>query len=414
MQDRARITALLARARDGGARAAEALRVETQLLEQVSARRPAVSRVELRWTVRVWGEGGRAGTGAAEDPDAALAQAFVAMKAAAPSAVAGPADRYAIRAGGNGIDDPRFPGVTDADRADILVSAERAMQAAPVRRRGVRLRQGRSRRAWMSTRGVEAEEHGTCFEIFAEADLGDVELDQRLASRHFADVASLPFGPELRRRLDLHARPGPLPAAPLPWVLEPRAVGGLLMSLGEAFVGDGRTFVDDLPDGRLAPSIVHVTDDPARFAGLHTCAFDDRGVPPIAVTLVREGLAHGRYHAPEDARDAGLRPTGHFRDGCLRPANPALRPGSRTRNMILAELGEHVSIERLPAVDRRTGLVSGVALGVLVRGGERVSGVRVPLSEHVTTLLARATEVAGDQERVNAADASSLVLAPAR
>ena len=267
----------------------------------------------------------------------------------------------------------------------------------------------------MSTRGVEAHEAATRYEVAADVVAGDVEARHRIASRHFSDVASLPFGPELRRRVEPLTRSVALPGAPLPVVFEPRVVADLMRGLAPAFsaarVREGG-FLAALLGKRLASPLLHLTDDAGLFGGLHTRAFDDRGVPPIAVTLLREGVVHGLFHDPESARGAGLRPTGHVTDGVLGPTNLIVRPGARTRNVILAELPAYLVLDRLPTLDLVTGRLTGVVPVVVVDKGERIGAAKLEIDTDFARLLNGIREIAADQERVCDVDAPTTVFEP--
>lgn len=412
MDERARLVAVLEHVREAGARAAEVLRVRRVSLEQSGSRQPPIQREELAWTVRVWREGGSAGVATESSSGDAVAQALARASGAPADPLAGPADRMAIRTGALGIDDHRHPTIGEEDRVEILQFAERAFVQGGMRTKSLRYRQVREERAWMSTRGVEAHEAATRYEVAADVVVGDVEARHRIASRHFSDVASLPFGPELRRRVEPLTRAVALPTVPLPVVFEPRVVADLMRGLAPAFsaarVREGG-FLAPLLGKRLASPLLHITDDAGLFGGLHTRAFDDRGVPPIAVTLLREGVVHGLFHDPESARGAGLRPTGHVTDAVLGPTNLIVRPGARTRNVILAELPAYLVLDRLPALDLVTGRLTGVVPVVVVEKGERIGAAKLEVDTDFARLLNGIREIAADQERVCDVDAPTTV-----
>jgi predicted Zn-dependent protease len=412
VDDRGRLVAVLEEARAGGARGVEVLRIRRAVLEQGGAKQRAVQRDERTWSVRAWLEGGRAGTATADAPGRAVAEALERAHAATPDPLAGPAERMTVRSGGLGIDDHRHAGIGEEDRVEILSLVERAFSQGGLRARSLRYRQLREERAWMSTRGVEASESATLYEVAADVYAGDAEASHRIASRHFSDVASLPFGPELRRRMEPLCRPAPAPATALPLVMEPRVMADLVRALAPAFsasaVGAGNFLAAHLGK-RLAATTLHVTDDAGLFGGLHTRGFDDRGVPPIAVTLLKEGVVHGLYHDPESARAAGLRPTGHVTGGVIAPSNLVVRAGARTRNVILAELGHYLLCDRLPPLDPHTGALRGVVPLVVVEKGERIGSVRMAFDTTVGALLSGVRELAADQERSCEVDVSTAV-----
>jgi predicted Zn-dependent protease len=412
VDDRARLVAVMEQARDGGAKAAEVLRVRRVSLEQTGSRQAPVQREEIAWTVRLWREGGTAGLGTAPIAADAVAKALAVAERAAPDVLAGPAERMAIRTGALGIDDHRHPQIAEEDRTEILAFAEKAFNQGGLKARTLKYRQWRDERSWMNSRGVEATENATSYEVSAEVGVGDATARHRIASRHFSDVASLPFGPELRRRMEPLARPVARPSGSLPIVFEPRLMADLVRGLAPAFsavsVGEGG-FLAPLLGKRLANPMFHVTDDAGLFGGLHTRAFDDRGVPPIAVALLKEGVVHGLYHDPETARAGGWRPTGHVSNGVLGPTNLIVRPGARTRNVILAELGHYLLLDRLPSIDLRSGRLRGEVPVVVVEKGERIGSVRVTFDVPLAGLLMAIREVAADQERSCEVDAPTTV-----
>ncbi|MDP2304523.1 MAG: metallopeptidase TldD-related protein [Pseudomonadota bacterium] len=404
--------AVLDQARDAGAKAAEVLRVRRVSLEQTGSRQSPAQREEITWTVRVWRDGGAAGLGTAPLATDAVAKALAVAQVAPADPLAGPAERMAIRAGALGIDDHRHPQIAEEDRSEILAFAEKAFNLGGLRARTLRYRQWRDERAWMNTRGVEAAESATSYEVAAEVGLGDVTASHRIASRHFSDVASLPFGPELRRRMEPLVRPVACPAGRPPVVFEPRLMADLARGLAPAFsavaVGAGG-FLSRFLGKRLASALFHVTDDAGLFGGLYTRAFDDRGVPPIAVALLKEGVVHGLYHDPETARAGGWRPTGHVSNGVLGPTNLIVRPGARTRNVILSELDSYLLLDRLPPLDLRAGRLRGDVPVVIVEKGERIGSARVGFDVSLPDLLNALREVASDQERSCEVDAPTAV-----
>lgn len=413
MDGRAELQEVLDKARQGGARAAEVLRSSTGWLEQDGAKRAPRSGLEERWVVRVYREHGETGEGVAARADEALTAALRAAASATPDPHAGPRERMPVRSAGMGIDDRRHGQIGEEDRREILQLAERPFERFPVPLRDLLYREQRTRRSWMSSRGMEAEEHATTYALSAAVVTPELCAAHRIASRHFSDVASLPFGTELRRRVEPLLRPEPLPTSPLPLVLDPRVVADLARLVAPAFsaraVAAGGFLAGQLGK-RLAAEVFHLTDDAGLFGGLASRAFDDRGVPPIAVTLLKEGVVTSLYHDPESARAEGLRPTGHVTEGGLRPSNLVVRPGARTRNVILTALGPHLVLDQLPPLDLGSGRLRGRVPVTRADRHERTGTAFVDLDVAVSELLHRIVEVAGDQERSGEVDAPSAVL----
>lgn len=413
MERRAELLNLMNTARQRGAVAVEILRVHRELLEQPDARSVAIHREEQRWQIRTWRADHLHGTGEGASREEALDRSFADSQPTDPHS--GPAERMAIRSSGLGIDDRRHLSIGDADRVEVLQAAERTGHSALFRPRRLLYRQERCTRSFVNSRGVEAEEAATAYRLYAETLVEGSLLTQQIASRHFSDVASLPFGTELKRRMDpLFRRISSVPDLPI--VLEPRATAELFRSLAPAFAADAvlskRSFLHAFLNKAIASPIFHLTDDAGMFGGLLTHSFDDRGVPPIPVTLLKEGVVTGLYHTPETARQNGLRATGHSVADALHPSNLVVRPGARTRNVTLGELGTYLLLDAPPPLDTQTGRVEGSMDLVLVERGERRGSLRRPISTTIQAILGSVVEVVSDHERSCEIDAPTAIFAP--
>lgn len=412
VEGRSELVSVLDKARARGARAAEAYREAGVTLTQTGARARPTTEASTTWRVRVYRDGGHTGVGTAPTAAEALDRAIAAAEVAPADGNAGPIDRMPVRAGGMGIDDRRHAGISEEDREELLHLAERPFERGPVTLADLRYTETRVERAWLSTRGAEAGEFATTYMLTAVAVGAEGRAAHRIASRHFSDVASLPFGTELKRRIEPLLRAESPPPGTLPVVLDPRVLADLVRSFAPAFTApavEAGVFTTPLQGRRLASPVLHLTDDAGLFGGLHSRSFDERGVPPIAVTLLKEGVVSGLYHDPESARARGLRPTGHVAEGQLRPSNLVVRPGARTRNVILTELGPHLVLDRLPPLDLQTGRLVGPVPVVLADRHDRKGAWTHAMDLPLATLLGALTEVAGDQERSCEVDAPSGV-----
>ncbi len=414
MDDRAELLTLLDACRAEGARAVEVLHQRHERFLTTGMRIRPARTTEEAWTARVWLDGGRAGVATAPTRKGLAERAVAAARLAPLSELAGPADRYPPPSGSLGIDDRRWGNVHDDDRNELLGTAERFLSVGGTVLRRLQYDEVRERRSLLSTREVELTAAATTWSLSAEATLGSTTLRHRIASRHFADVASLPFGLDLRRRLEGFVHAERLPDVPLPVVLDPAGMASLVRSLAPAFVAPGLSgsFLRGRLGRPLASPVLHVTDDAGQASGLYTWPFDERGVVPFAVPLLKEGVPNSLFHDPESARAAGLRPTGHVREGTVRPSNLVVRPGSRTRNVILGELADHLVVDELPPVALATGRIQGPCRVGVVRAGARTGGLVVHLDLDVGDLLSRVVEVASDQERCQEVDTPTTVFAP--
>lgn len=316
-----------------------------------------------------------------------LVQETLALAAQATvDTLTGPPHRMDISERGLSINDPRRPRLSDEDRQEIISwnwGTARSVSSR-IRPRAFTLSEQLLTRTYRSSRGTHAEEMSTRYVVHGEvssSNRGDWIARGQVASRHFADIASRPLGAELGNRLEAGDRSTRMPAEPHPLVFEPYVIAEILPLLPPAFDAnrlDGReSFLRDRFGTRVGPSWLNITDDAATPAGLHTRAFDDRGVPPIPVPLIREGVLTGIYLDPRHARRRDTRPTGHTRhDGSLWYGNLEIRPGARSRNMLFAELNRYlvaVDLIEPPTLDIQTGQLD-LKVWLLLDGPERNPG----------------------------------------
>jgi hypothetical protein len=165
----------------------------------------------------------------------------------------------------------------------------------------------------------------------------------------------------------------------------------------------------------VAHARLHLYDDGLRMGGLGTRGFDDRGVPPMVVPLIREGVCGGFYQGPRIAAQADARPTGHARhDDALWPGNLVVRPGNRTRNMIFPELGAFLLIDDVldvSGIDPRSGRVSAPVRVLVLQGTAVVGSPGVcRLETTADALLMGLRELASDQQRHGLVDTPTWVV----
>ena len=390
------------------------------------------SAVAPRVDVRVWRADGRAGVGdaAGSDLDAALRALSMASGRAGEGAqdpLAGPPERMDVTTRGLQIADLRWDRLENEDRRDVVLSNEEAVRSAArgVTSGGFVYEEQRLTRVYRSSRGVDAVEVGTHYRLAGRARVagrGGGDVSGEVRSRHFADVATIPLGVELGRRAALLGQVVPLPSEPLPVVLEPRALGVLLPLMMPAFDADaidaGRSWItpEQARDGAvLGAARLHIIDDAAQPGALETRAFDDRGVGPMPLPLVREGEVGALYLSPRAARARGTRPSGHTRfDGGLWTGNLIVRAGQRSRNMMFPDIGRYLLIDEVLAptgIDPVRGRLSvpvrvmlgelGAALGTI--GTAKLTGT-------FAQLFGGVVEMASDHERHGAVDASTWVV----
>ncbi len=426
------LAAHLQQFRRQGARAAEALQIET------SGQRLAVEKGKVNagepiafesLAVRVWLEGGRSGAarGSPDEIDALLGAATKRAGRTKLDPHAGPVARQRGTLGGLGIDDRRFTAVTKEDREDVLTIAERG--ARSVDRRIVAGRftyeERRTMRRYASTRGVALEEWDTLYEaggsVTAEIGGEQVTRQERVASRTFSSIASLPFGTSLGRRVADLLRQADGLEGPVRVLLLPNAVAQLFAWIASHLLRTGAQptpfFLrpEDHADGPILDPRIHVIDDGTLPGGLRTRSFDDRGAIPSPLVLVREGHVEGELVGPEIAHALETQPTGHVTADVLSPSNLALRAGGRSVNAALSDLGGLVlqvdDLGDLGDLDPMRGALDVPIDGAVLRQNRTIGSVRGGrLQGDLRAVLGKLVEVCSDTDRIGHVDAPAMIV----
>jgi predicted Zn-dependent protease len=358
------------------------------------------------------------------DLEPLLATALARAAVAEPDDLEAPPDRMDISERGLGIEDPRQATMEHAWREEVITTNENSCRSL-----GPNVVVGEfsysemvEERSFMSSRGVEALEASTLYRLKGSVrlvDRPDVDIVGEVVSRHFADVASVPLGTELGKRALALERTAKVPDRKVPIIFEPRAVAKLMPRIALAFdhhsVVNKKSFLHGRMGESIASDKLHLVDDATMPGALATRAFDDRGVPPMVLSLIREGHAAQEYLSPYHARQLNTRPTGHTHiDDTPWPGNLVIRPGARSRNMIHAELGPYLIVEDIlntAGIDPRSGRIDvpvRLALGELgqVLGFIGVRRINLPCED----VFKKIVEMGSDQERYGTVDACSWVL----
>ncbi len=424
------LQALASEARNRGARGFEALETERAGLTWVTRGRniDRSEGSEQSLTVRVWVEDGRRGVahGNPERQSELLAHAFVDATSAPKDPHGGPVRPGGAPPRGLGIDDPRHDQLTEEDRVDVLVSNQRAAvkEQGPVIAGPFLYRESRELRRFVSNRGASWESRSTLYEASGEVTLataaGPIRLSDRVAGRSFSATACLPFGAMLgRRAAALIPDAAIAPSGPIRVLLPPRAVAPILSWLATAFTHqhlvDGDTLLSRVPLGQpLFHRRLHIVDDGLAPGGLRTRAFDDRGVVPEPMPILREGCVAGRYLDPETARTLDARPTGHTDGETLRPSNLQLNGGTRSIHALLGEQDQMVfEVDALETsgFDLATGQFDVVVNGVLHERHKTLGAWRgVHLFGDIVTALQQVAAASSDTDRILDVDAPGLFL----
>lgn len=423
------LTELVRAARRAGAHGSEFL-FEEFVGHRLGTQRGQVSAREQlrgeRLQVRVWLEGGREGSveGPLDSGAALIDQALLQAADAGESALHGPMGRLSAVLGGLGIDDRRYGAIEHEDRLDVLTTAERAVRA--VDRRLVPgagfYEDRRTLRTFANSKGVELEERNTTYRAGTSASIvGESHvIRSSVEARTFASIASIPFGTNAGTIAVAVLPRGEQLEGPVRVLLEPEATAALIAALGEGFTAarlrSGNFFLKPAPDGSpVVDERLHLIDDGTVHGALRTASFDDRGIAPVPLTLLREGRVDGRFIGVDTARLTDTRPTGHDVDGALLPRNLALRSGGRSVNVLLNEAqGPVLVVHQLPdlsGLDLVSGAFEAPVVGSVWRDNAAVGGMSSGvLRGDLMTVLNSVVEVASNTDRIGHVDAPAILL----
>lgn len=413
------LTRILEEAKAAGAVAAEVLHVRTAAagVEYARGRHAGVVRKNtLSIRGRVFVDGGGTAPFAVtsgEKLPAALRKAVKAADRGKSDPFAGPADNYPITLRGLGIDDPRYEQLTDEDRVFVVDSNAGALSST--RLVECSYRDVRVERGFASSRGTMAVVTSTSYTLDMRVEGKPGSAARAEVGRAFANVGALPYSTALEKRVTaLGAGKTALPDGEVAIILPPRSMAWLLERLAPAFsihrVEAGKSFVDKVD--RIGSVKVHVTDDGTLHGAPRTRAFDDRGVAPMPVPILREGKVGGYYHDPASARRHDARPTGHVVQDKLVPSNLVVRKGNRSRTQMLGEVPVAVFIDQLSgSLDLATGQLNATGPATLLEHGKPKGVVQsVVLEGHICELLAGVVELSSDQERTGHVDCATTLI----
>ncbi|MCO4744989.1 MAG: hypothetical protein KC912_09390 [Proteobacteria bacterium] len=425
---RTQLNQILESATARGAKSAEVLYEEEQGFE-VTVRRGKIEdqgphRSEIL-TVRIWDEEGREGeaTGPMAMADHLLEVAQSSAITALPDAEGGPIGRLPAHTRGLGIDDRRYAQIEDQDRIDVALDDERAARAADrrVQTGPFVYRDGRTLRGLINTGGVIHEELSTRFRLTGDVAYAgsDIELKDEFASRAYAGVCSLPLGARMARAAKRFASAGQGQAVQGRVLLPPQITARLIALLAPGFTHEalstGTSVWGKLGSERAMDPRVHVLDDGALSGAWNTWGFDDRGVPPVPLTLIKDGAVDRSFLTIAEARAQATRPSGHQTRDAVGPRNLLVRAGTRSIAAILSEIGgDAFEIEHVfdwSGVDLGTAELDLPIIGSMRTAKGKASPVRgLRLRGNLIAALGKVVDIAGDTDRWRHVDAPGILL----
>jgi predicted Zn-dependent protease len=329
---------------------------------------------------------------------------------------AGPADRYDFDLNGRGLDDPRHDTIADDDRIEVVTDNMESVRTDASRAVSCVYADRRTVHAFASSRGVSSAYRETSYrlDITGESLSGQWRTTRTERGRAFATVGSLPFGVGVSRRIAAFQREVGLPNEELRVCLPPRTMAQVLSGLAPGFdsraVAAGKSWA--CGDVAIASHKLHVIDDGSVPGSPRTVIFDDRGVPPMPMPVIREGMPAGTYHSPETARAAGVRPTGHVVGGDIRRANLIARAGNRSRTQMLGELPWAVLFDRLEGtINPVTGRIDCTGPAHVLERGKPIGYIAsLRLAGDCRDLLKGIVEISSDQQRHLDVDCATTVI----
>jgi predicted Zn-dependent protease len=416
---------LLEGAHAKGARAAEVLAVRGTTTSVVRYdRRNTVSQTEDDSAVLVhcWLADGRRGS--VEGPgweaiEGLFETALEQAEGATPNTHEGPVSRLGTPSRGLGIDDRRHGQLAREDRIDVVNSNEAAASRVDSRVRTGRFgyEDRREQRLLANSKGVGVEAWSTRYDAWGFVELrvpgGPHEFEARVAGRAFTSTACLPFGAALAKRAAALADETDPISGPVRVLMRSQPTSRLMAWLADRIVASEPTpFLE--PGRQLFHRRIHLVDDGALAGGLRSFGFDDRGVLPVPLTLIREGVIDRRPIGVSEARASNTRPTGHFRDGRMQVTNLQLHSGMRSVN---AHLGEQTGLvfeiddfaDLDGAIDPATGNLDIRVHGHVWDRQKRLGARRMArVTGNLVDVLGQVAAVASDTDRILHVDAPAL------
>ena len=201
------------------------------------------------------------------------------------------------------------------------------------------------------------------------------------SARHQSDLEEpVDIGTRASTRAVARLNPARVKAGVMPILFDPRVATTLLGHFVGAISGSAiarqSSFLLDALGKQIFASGITIHDDPLRKRGLRSRAFDGEGLPVKPMELVSDGVLNGWLAESASARQLGIAPTGHAVRGVsgspgAGPANLYIAPGTRSREEMIADIGEAILVTELigHGVNGVTGDYSRGAAGFLITNG---------------------------------------------
>ena len=154
-------------------------------------------------------------------------------------------------------------------------------------------------------------------------------------------------------------------------------IGHILAAANGAAVARGASWLRDKLEEQIMPLSLSITEDPLRARVAGSRPFDAEGLATQRRDIVKDGIFTGLTLDLATARKLNMAPTGNAMRGTSAPPSPgnwniALSQGDRSREALLADMGEGLLITSLigTTINPNTGDYSRGASGFWVERGE--------------------------------------------
>jgi PmbA protein len=208
-----------------------------------------------------------------------------------------------------------------------------------------------------------------------------------------------------------------------PAVIRNDVVSDLLDFLAGSFAGDdiekGKSLLQGKHGEKVFADFIDILDDGLLEGGLATRPFDAEGTASRTTKVVENGVFRGVLLDRKYAKRFKLAPTGNSSRGVKTPpgistTNFYLKPGTRSLEDLIREVGDGILITNLMGVHTAnavTGNFSLGASGILIRGGKLAKPVKgFAVAGNVLHLFRDAKALGSDLRFFGATGAPSLLI----
>lgn len=232
-----------------------------------------------------------------------------------------------------------------------------------------------------------------------------------ICSHHFDQLDAEKIGRETARRTVEGLNAAPVPSGRYHVVLFNEAMTDLLGTFSGIFSAEVAQKGMSLLNGKLGQTIaapcVTIIDDPLMKNGLESRPFDAEGVPSGVHTVVEEGVFRTFLHNLKTAHKDGVRTTGNAsKTGYassvqVAPSNFYFKPGRRSFDALLEEIGEGLVITEVSGLHAGANPISGdfslLSKGYTFKNGRRDKPVeQITVAGNFYELLKNIRELADD------------------